>query len=349
YSRENGLVAEGGNWQAGMGDGQTVRMMRGGMRGDSCAIARSTGNGVMVDGYSTLRGRRLNVRQGDRFSVGPGYATAMYYARQNGEEGIWEWKKKGLERMTYGLYLYGLSDAIDTTEFLEENYNAEINVAVYNFETGEYDILPFKGEQRRGREADAYEIVQSLSRHQYEKSDGVYCGQIRPAHISADGGIRLKLTAYGLNARRASGFAWFDYVYLAPVSVHGVININTAPEAVLRGLPKVTPEIARAIATGTDSGGRARLKPYRNISDILDVRGMTPEIFSCLCNLITVRSDQFRVVVAAEVIEDVNKNGEYDAGVDRISARTQSDVIMDRADLTDDDTGTREIRVVRSL
>lgn len=349
YSRENGLVAEGVNWTPGLWDGQTLRMMSGAMRGDSFAIGRSTGNGIMVEGYSTRQGRRLNVKQGDQFSVGPGYATAMYYARQNGEEGTWEWKGKGLERLTYGLYLFGLSDAIDTTEFLEENYNAEIEVAVYNFETQQYDTLPLKGERRRGREAEAYEIVQGLTRHQYEKSDGVYCGQIHPQHISSEGGIRLKLTAYGLNARKASGFAWFDYAYLAPASVHGIINVNTASEAVLRALPKVTPELARAIATGTDVAGRPRLKPYRNISDILDVRGMTPEVFSSLCNLITVRSDQYRVVVTAEVIEDVNKNGTYEPEIDRVHARKKTDVLLDRSDLTDDDTGTRQFVVTPSL
>ena len=349
FTRENGLVGDGVNWQPGIWNGQTLRVMSGPVRGDSFAIARSTGNGVMVDGYSTLAGRRLNLNKGDQFSVGPGYATAMFYARQNGEEGIWEWKGKGLERMSYGLYLFGLSDAIDTTEFLEENYNAQLQVEVYNYETQQYDSLPFKEERRRGREADAYEIVQGLRRHQYEKSDGVYCGQIRPGHVSADGGIRLKLTAYGLSGRRTTGFAWFDYAYLAPASVHGVININTAAEETLRGLRGVTPELARNIATGTDSGGRARLKPYRNISDVLDVRGMTPEIFTSICNLITTRSDQYRVVIAAEVIDDVNGNGRYDAGVDRVNARSRSEMILDRADLTDDDTGTRQFRVMRAL
>lgn len=349
YTRENGLVGDGINWQPGIWDGQTLRVMSGPVRGDSFAIAKSTGNGVMVEGYSTIKGRQLNLNKGDQFSVGPGYATAMFYARQNGEEGIWEWKGKGLERMSYGLYLFGLSDAIDTTEFLEENYNAELNVAVYNFETQQYDSLPFKEERRRGREADAYEIVQALTRHQYEKSDGVYVGQIRPAHISADGGIRLKLTAYGLSGRRSSGFAWFDYAYLAPGSMHGIININTAGEETLRALRGVTPELARAIVTGTDRSGRTRLKPYKNISDVLDVRGMTPEIFANICNLITTRSDQYRVIMTAEVIEDVNRNGKFDPGIDRVNAQSQSDMILDRADLTDDDTGTRQFRMMRAL
>jgi len=349
FTRENGLVADGVNWEPGLWNGQTLRVMSGAVRGDSYAIARSTGNGVMVDGFSTLAGRRLNLNRGDQFSVGPGYATALFYARQNGEEGVWEWKGKGLERLSYGLYLFGLSDAIDTTEFLEENHNAELNVAVFNFETQQYDDLPFKGERRRGREADAYEIVQTLTRHQYEKSDSVYCGQIHPQHISADGGIRLKLGAYGMSGRRSSGFAWFDYVYLAPGSVHGPLNVNTASERVLQGLRSVTPELARALATGTDSGGRARLKPYRNIADVLDVRGMTPEIFARICNLITTRSDQYRLVVAAEVIDDVNADGVFDPALDRVSGRAQADVILDRADLTDDDTRSRTFHIMRAL
>lgn len=131
--------------------------------------------------------------------------------------------------------------------------------------------------------------------------------------------------------------------------MHGIININTAGEETLRALRGVTPELARAIVTGTDSSGRTRLKPYKNISDLLDVRGMTSEIFANICNLITTRSDQYRVIMTAEVIEDVNRDGKFDPGIDRVNAQSQSDMILDRADLTDDDTGTRQFRMMRAL
>ena len=138
--------------------------------------------------------------------------------------------------------------------------------------------------------------------------------------------------------------AWFDYAYLAPGSVFGKINLNTATERVLTALPGVTPELARNIMLGTDTAGRPRLKPYKNLTDVLDVRAMTPEIFSQLCNLVTTRSDQFRVMILVQSIVDVNRDGIYQPERDQIGATAGRDVIVDRSDLTDDDPRTTGFR-----
>jgi len=336
----NGLVTDTAAWPPGLWEQQTLRMLSGALKGESFAITRSTQNGITVTGYSTPSGRLLRVNPGDQFSVGPGYATPSYYTRNNGDAGVWEWHAKGLERNSYGLYLYGLCDSIDTTEFLEENHNAGLEVAVWNFETQAYDQLPLPGEHSSGREVDAYEIVTGRTQHQYEKNDGLYVGQIHPQHISPSGGVRLRLVARGLDAKRCSGTAWFDYAYLAPGAVFGKININTASERVLSALNGVTPELAHAIAQGIDATGRTQLKPYRMLTDILNVRGMTPDLFTRMCNQATTRSDQFRVMILAQAIADVNRDGAYQPNLDQVGATVGRDVILDRSALADDDPNT---------
>jgi len=336
----SGITADGAHWEPGQWDNQTLRMLSGPLKGESFAIERSTQSGVVVGGYSVPGGLQLRAKKGDQFSVGPGYATPFYYTRKNGDSGVWEWQNKGLERNSYGLYLYGLCDSIDTTEFMEENFNAGLEVSAWNFETQAYDQLPLPGERRTGREGDAYEIVTGRLQHQYEKNDGAYVGQIHPQHISPKNGIRLQIVARGLNAKKCSGTAWFDYAYLAPAAVFGKISINTASERVLSALPGVTPELAHNIALGLDTAGRAQLKPYKSLTDVLDVRGVTPDLFSQLCNLTTIRSDQYRVMITVQSLVDVNRDGIYQPARDRIGAAAGRDVIVDRQELTDDDPHT---------
>jgi len=344
-----GVTTENAHWEPGQWDNQTLRMLSGPQKGESFAIAHSTQNGVTVAGYSVPSGAQLRIKKGDQFSVGPGYATPFYYTRQNGDVGIWEWQNKGLERNSYGLYLYGLCDSVDTTEFLEENFNAGMEVSAWNFETQAFDQLPLPGERRTGRAGDAYEIVSGRTQHQYEKNDGAYVGKIHPQHISPKNGIRLQIVARGLNAKRCSGTAWFDFAYLAPGAVFGKININTASERVLGALPGVTPELAHNIALGFDTTSRAQLKPYKSLTDVLNVRGLTTEIFSQLCNLITTRSDQFRVMITVQSLVDVNRDGIYQPALDRLGANAGREVIIDRQELTDDDPNTASFHTQLSL
>ena len=330
YAQNNSVIAENVAWTPGMWNGQTLRMTSGQIKGEKFVIDGNTIEGVHVPGYSIPNYRLPSPNKGDTFSVGPGYATALYCTRQNDDVGIWQWKNKGLEKTDYGLYIFGLNDSIMTTEFLEENHNAGIEVAVLNHVTKQYDVLPLQGERRAGRDAPAYEIVSGVSEHQYDKSDGAYVGRIHAAHIASDGGITLRLVARRLGEKHCSGFAWFDYAYLAPGRITGKVNVNTASERVLRSLPGVTPAVARNMALGIDSGGRLRLKPYRNVSDILDVKDLSPDVFTKTVNLVTTRSDQYRIVVRSEAIEDVNRDGVFDPRVDRVEARATRIIIVDR-------------------
>ncbi len=336
-------MAEDVEWEPGIWSGQKLRMMTGSQKGETYIIADNTPQSVMIEGYSSPGVKQLSVRPGDTFSVGPGYSSALYYTRKNGDTGEWEWKNKGLKRSSYGLYLAGLSDSINTTEFLEENHNAELSVEAYNYETHAFEPVPQPDEggiQQSVGLRDTYRAQTQTGRHQYDKSDTVFCGMIYARHISPEGGVRLRLTAHNLNSADCSGFAWLDYAYLAPGETFGKININTASRRVLQALQGVSKELAENICLGRNADGRPSLRPYKNIGDVLDVKGMTPDIFTKICNLITTRSDQYRVQVVAETLDDTDADGTFNgvAG-DKILARSEINTLVDRSGLKDGDPG----------
>jgi len=349
YSKRNGAVAKDVSWEPNIWVGHTLRILSGNMKSEKFPVISSTENSLITDGFSTPGSKQLKVAPGDEFSVGPGYSTSMYYSRKNNEEGIWEWQNQNLEKRKYGLYLFGLNDSIRTTEFLEENFNAKMNVYVYNFKENKYDKLPLLSEkaEEKGRK-DIYGKGVASGNFQYEKNDGVFCGMILPAHISSKYGIRLKIVPHNLDNKNGSGFAWFDYAYLAPGHVRGKININTASARVLSSLNGVTPEIAKNIKNGVVSGSKNRIKHYKNITDILNVKGVAPELYGKICNLIETRSDQFRVQVLAETLSDVNKDGKFDqeAG-DKVLAQSRIDKIVDRSNLTDKDSKNKTFSFLR--
>ncbi len=330
-------------WEPGIWSGQKVRVMTGDQKGEIYGISGNTENSISIEGYSCPGNKQFGVRRGDTLAVGPAYSTGMYYTRKNGDPGEWEWKKKGLGRSTYGLYICGLNDSIKTTEFLEENNNAELTIEAYNFETRKYDTIPNPDTlEKKGLELrDIYRPENVTGRHRYDKSDTIFCGLIYPCHISPEEGIRLRLTSHSLENMDSSGFAWFDFAYLAPGRSSGKININTAQPRVLRALQGVDASLAAAIEKGINNDGLTRLKPYKNASDILDVRGMTPDIFTRISNLITARSDQYRVRVIAETLRDTNADGRFtpDTG-ETVAGRAEINALIDRSCLTDDDSGT---------
>ena len=320
-------------WEPGIWKGHTLRMNSGKCKGERFSIINSTANSITVDGYSVPGGKQLMVNNGDKFSVGPGYTTPFFYTQKESDEGIWEWNNKGLEKVDYGLYIYGLNDSISTTEFLEENNNVELDIAVYNYKTKKYDSMPILGNSKleTGKD-DPYNIVKNTHRHKYEKSDGFYCGMIHKEHISSTDGVKIKIIPHNTDNAKSSGFAWFDYAYLTPGTVNGKININTASVRVLSALNSITPKLANNIFYGINNNGQKKLKPYKNIADVLNVNGITPEIFGKICSLITTRSDQFRIIVVAESLRDNDNNGEFNLNEgDKILSQSKIEQIVDRS------------------
>lgn len=301
-------------WPVNIWSNQLVHMLSGPRRGETFAVAANGQNRLRVVGRSTPSRQTFYAAAGDRYSLGPGYASSFYYTRSESDTGEWEWHNKRIPKGTYHLYLCGLNDSIRTTEFLEENFNARLDIRIYDYEKGQYDVLA------RGRQCD--------------KNDTIDAGMISPRHISASGGLRLRLDASGLKNQYARGFAWFDHIYLTPVAVEGVINVNTASPRILMALNGVDAELAQAIYQGLDTAGVPRLKPYTTCGDVLRVRGMTIDKFSGLVNMITVRSDQYGVSVMAQAISDVNADGQYDAQAgDRIDSTVRLHALLDRSAL----------------
>jgi len=327
----NAVSAREAAWTANLWQGQTLRFLSGVLKGECFRIASNSVASAFVSGYSVPNDLQLKPGPDDLFALGPGYVSALFYSIRNGDVGIWEWKNKPIEHTAYGLYLFGLNDSIKTTEFLEENNNAEIEVAVYNYATRSFDALPSSSKSAVAS-GDAYDRTDDVSsRFRCDKNDGMFCGMIGPDHVSADSGIKLRITPRSLDAPGCSGMAWFDYACLVPASVVGKININTASPRVLTALNGVTPALARSIASGSDPAGRARLKPYRSIASLLDVGGMTVEQFGKNANLVTTRSDQFKIRIRAEVLADVASDGVFDTSSgDRLRAVKELSAVVER-------------------
>jgi len=72
-------------------------------------------------------------------------------------------------------------------------------------------------------------------------------------------------------------------------TLQGVINVNTAPVQVLACLPGVEEELAVQIADARPETG------FQSIGDLLDVPGLTTEVFKQMCGSVSVRSDVFGV------------------------------------------------------
>jgi len=172
FSKTDSANAKNVKWQSGIWEGHSLRMLSGNLKGEKFPIIKSTENSVKTDGFSTPGSKKLKVKPGDKFSVGPGYSTSMFYSRKNNDEGIWEWKNKNLEKRKYGLYLFGMNDSIRTTEFFEENYNAKMNVYVFNFEKNTFDKLPLLSEKAKAQgRKDIYGKGKTSGNFQFEKND----------------------------------------------------------------------------------------------------------------------------------------------------------------------------------
>jgi type II secretory pathway component PulK len=317
-------------WIVDQWKGHTLRFTSGPLRGESFPIAGNTRNILAIShessGYAPRSAPGRNVlkpQKGSSFSIGPGYKSSMCYTRKSNQSGEWLWRRRIPVPGRYGLYIYGLNDAIDTTEFLEENYNAAIDVEVWNYKSERFDLL--------------------CERKQYGKEDCISVGIITPDHISSDGDFRIRLTAHDLvdseeqngkgiaasdiAVRRAEN-AWFNYAVITPVPVEGRINVNTAPARLLASVPGITPEIAANIEQGLDNNSKAVLKPYRSLGDLLLVKDLDVDRFERCANMLTVDSNAYTVEVEAQTLNDKDFDGKYDPDTDAVHASRNKRFVM---------------------
>ncbi len=120
--------------------------------------------------------------------------------------------------------------------------------------------------------------------------------------INVKGDVSYKLAEKG-----ASGTAWFDYIYISPTERPGRINVNTANANILSALPGVSRSLAKKIENGTSADGN-KIRPYKNIFDLLKVKGMTTDIFCEIADYLTIRSDTYRIDVSAEIFKTSPKS-----------------------------------------
>ena len=328
--------AKNGGWKNNKWAGHTLRFLTGPLRGEKFPIISNSKNTLMLAAKnseyiprSAPNRKPLKPNIGNKFSVGPGYATPMCYTRKSGESATWEWKNAIPYSGTYNLYIYGLNDAIDTTEFLEENNNASIDVALWNYKKLKFDIIKKRG--------------------QFGKQDSFNAGKIKPENISGDGSIKMRLTAHNVIERntddktgktlvgtggKQTGIAWFNYAVVSPVPVPGRVNVNTAPPRLLAALPGINAALAKNISDGTDKNGKKILKPYKSLGNLFNVKGMTPDIFEKCVNLLDLESSAYTVEVEAQVLKprkiDKKKKVELDAIL--ASRKTRFIIEADRND-----------------
>lgn len=99
---------------------------------------------------------------------------------------------------------------------------------------------------------------------------------------------------------RARFKAIADYVTISDDDfVEGRININTASARVLAALPDVSAATAARIVSTRSEEQRS----FQNIGELLDIQGISQETFIKIAELVTVRSDQFRVTSRAQIPE----------------------------------------------
>jgi len=83
-----------------------------------------------------------------------------------------------------------------------------------------------------------------------------------------------------------------DYVCLTnDETIKGLVNINTADARVLVCLPGITDTIADRIVQSRERYADG----FKTVADLLDVEGVTVDVFKSVCPLISARSDVFNV------------------------------------------------------
>ncbi len=122
--------------------------------------------------------------------------------------------------------------------------------------------------------------------------------------------------------------------------ISGRININTAGVYVLQTLPSVNNSLAQAIVN------RSITTPFSKVSDLLNVSGMTFAQYCKIANLVTVRSSSFKIIVTAQSLKDVNKNGAFDAN-DIVLAEKKCCASVCRGIEKDSDNNPDKIKISR--
>ena len=88
-----------------------------------------------------------------------------------------------------------------------------------------------------------------------------------------------------------------DYVTVkTDPNLAGRVNVNSAPKEVLECLPGMTRQLATALVNHRSSSGY-----FESVAAVLNVPGMSEQIFKHLCPRIGVRSDTYRILAEGQI------------------------------------------------
>ena len=115
---------------------------------------------------------------------------------------------------------------------------------------------------------------------------------------------------------------YFDYVLLTPASkTYGRININTAGSIVLQSLQGISGFGPDNIVADT---------PFISIGELVTKSAMSISTFKPISNLITTKSNVFKIICTGQSILDKNGNGAFDVGDDEVLGERKITVIYER-------------------
>ena len=219
--QERGIAFKNNSWPDNFWKGAKLRFTKGELKDEVFLITGSFKNVVLPSNVSLPGKKRLKNYKSGLASLGPGYINIFYTAYKNNAQG--EWTFSNLWDFIGGeIYLKGLSDAINSGEFLEENHNAKLEPELFNWQENTWEKYPSV---------------------RYYKNDAAYLTTLNNRHVSPRGNVKLKLTAKNLSDPLGSGRAWFQGLAVCPLKrpvkteeaineAHGPIPLTIPPKLI---------------------------------------------------------------------------------------------------------------------
>ncbi|MBI1884500.1 MAG: helix-hairpin-helix domain-containing protein [Chlamydiae bacterium] len=116
-----------------------------------------------------------------------------------------------------------------------------------------------------------------------------------------------------------------DYIVLTPEPyTYGRININTASQDALMSLPGIASSLSSNIISYRETD------PFNQIQEITSASSVGESTFEPISNLITVRSDVYRIIIRSERIMDIDGDGIENDPSDSSVSTASLDTIVDR-------------------
>jgi len=151
---------------------------------------------------------------------------------------------------------------------------------------------------------DLYHIVNFGA--DIESEVAIYAGPVTIPKAAGAQQAQLILTLENAGAAAAQ-YHFMGAVLAPPPYTFGRINPNTASHRVLQGLPGITSSLATGIIQARNVEA---FESIGNVYSVSEIDGaFSPEIFKNISNLITTRSDAYKIIVIGQGVADANGDG----------------------------------------